>query len=207
MHNCQQVVLASNNPGKIKEIDEILSSKRFNVLPQSKFNVPDVEESGKTFVENAILKARAAAIVSGLPSIADDSGIEVDILNGAPGIYSARYAGANASDKENLQLLINNVVASGINQPVARYQCIIVYLQHAFDATPIIAEGIWEGYIVTEPKGKNGFGYDPIFYVPTHQCTSAELTPKVKNIISHRGQALKILSEKLSQMSINLNSK
>ena len=200
------MVLASNNPGKLTEISEILSSKQFEVLPQSKFNVPDVEESGKTFVENAILKARAAAIVSGLPSIADDSGIEVDILNGDPGIYSARYAGANASDKENLQLLINNVVATGINQPVARYQCIIVYLQHALDPTPIIAEGTWKGHIVTEPKGKNGFGYDPIFYVPTHQCTSAELTPEVKNSISHRGQALKILSEKLSQMSIILNS-
>jgi XTP/dITP diphosphohydrolase len=189
-----QIVLASNNQGKLREIDQILKNKGIDLLPQSKFNVLEVEETGKTFIENAILKARAAASHSGLPAIADDSGIEVDILKGKPGIYSARYAGDNATDEENLNLLIQDVIANGVSQPVARYQCVIVFMRHALDPMPIIAEGSWEGYIVTEPKGEYGFGYDPIFYVPTHNCTSAELMPDIKNKISHRGLALKKLS-------------
>ena len=196
----QQVVLASNNPGKLGEIDQILKDKGIALLPQSRFNVPAVEETGKTFVENAILKARMAASVSGLPAIADDSGIEVDVLNGEPGIYSARYAGVQASDEENLQLLIKNVTNTGKTHPLARYQCIIVYLRHATDPMPLIADGTWEGYIVTQPRGKNGFGYDPIFYVPTHHCTSAELNPDEKNRISHRGLALQKFTTLLSAM-------
>ena len=196
----QQVVLASNNPGKLGEIDRILKDQGIELLPQERFNIPAVEETGKTFVENAILKARMAASVSGLPAIADDSGIEVDVLNGEPGIYSARYAGVQASDEENLQLLIKNVTDTGKPHPLARYQCIIVYLRHALDPMPLIADGTWEGYIDTQPRGKNGFGYDPIFYVPTHQCTSAELNPDEKNRISHRGLALQKLSILLSAM-------
>jgi XTP/dITP diphosphohydrolase len=189
-----QVVLASNNAGKLREIKQVLKNKGIELLPQSNFNVPVIEETGNTFVENAILKAREAARVSGLPAMADDSGIEVDILNGKPGIYSARYAGKNATDEENLQLLIRNVIHSGETRPLARYHCVIVYLRHAMDPMPIIAEGTWEGLIVTEPKGENGFGYDPVFYVPTHNCTSAELSPAAKNKISHRGLALQKLS-------------
>jgi XTP/dITP diphosphohydrolase len=194
----KDVVLASNNPGKLKEIAEILQGKGINLIPQSRFKVPEVEETGKTFIENALLKARAAAQVSGLPAIADDSGIEVDVLHGEPGIYSARYAGLNASDEENLQLLVKNVIATGIEKPVARYQCLIVYLEHPEDPTSIIAEGSWEGYIVTEPKGSNGFGYDPVFYLPSHHCTSAELEPDVKNVLSHRALALRQFAEKLT---------
>jgi len=192
-----QVVLASNNSGKLTEITHILSGANIELLPQSKFNVTEVEETGKSFVENALIKARHASALSGIAAIADDSGIEVDVLNGAPGIYSARYAGEGATDEDNLKLLVDNVLASGVRNPVARYQCVLVYLRHADDPMPLIAEGTWEGYIVTEPVGKNGFGYDPIFYVPGHHCTSAQLDPKEKNKISHRGIALKKLADKI----------
>jgi XTP/dITP diphosphohydrolase len=201
----QQVVLASNNKGKLKEMREILAPLGIELLPQAHFNVPVVDETGLTYVENAILKARMAAAVSGLPAIADDSGIEVDILGGAPGIYSARYAGENATDQQNLDLLVSNVVATGVNKPVARYQCVIVYMRNAGDALPIIATGTWEGHIVFEARGSYGFGYDPIFFVPTHDCTSAELPPAVKNRISHRGQALQALVQALKHIHYILN--
>ncbi len=193
-----QVVLASNNPGKLKEITRILADTDITLVAQAELNIPEVEETGKSFVENALIKARHASIISGLPAIADDSGIEVDILNGEPGIYSARYAGQGATDEENLQLLIDNIIKSGMDKPVARYQCVIVYLRHGNDPMPLIAEGTWEGYLVTEPVGENGFGYDPVFYVPDYQCTSAQLDPDEKNRISHRGLALNKLAEKLS---------
>ncbi len=193
-----QVVLASNNPVKIKEITRILADTDITLVAQAELNIPEVEETGKSFVENALIKARHASIISGLPAIADDSGIEVDILNGEPGIYSARYAGQGATDEENLQLLIDNIIKSGMDKPVARYQCVIVYLRHGNDPMPLIAEGTWEGYLVTEPVGENGFGYDPVFYVPDYQCTSAQLDPDEKNRISHRGLALNKLAEKLS---------
>jgi len=196
----QQVVLASNNAGKLREMGQILAPLGIELLAQSRFDVPVVEETGLTYVENAILKARMAAAVSGLPAIADDSGIEVDVLEGAPGIYSARYAGENATDQENLDLLVNNVVVTGAAQPTARYQCVIVYMRDVRDATPIIATGVWEGHIVFESRGTNGFGYDPIFFVPTHGCTSAELPPELKNRISHRGQALQNLVHALKNM-------
>ncbi len=194
-----QVVLASNNPGKLKEITRILADTDITLVAQAELNIPEVEETGKSFVENALIKARHASIISGLPAIADDSGIEVDILNGEPGIYSARYAGQGATDEENLQLLIDNIIKSGMDKPVARYQCVIVYLRHGNDPMPLIAEGTWEGYLVTEPVGENGFGYDPVFYVPDYQCTSAQLDPDEKNRISHRGLALNKLAEKLSR--------
>jgi XTP/dITP diphosphohydrolase len=193
-----RVILASGNPGKLKEMAALLEHIGLEVLPQSRFEVPEALETGTSFAENAIIKARNATVHTGLPALADDSGIEVDVLDGAPGIYSARFAGSGATDEENLQLLIDKVLATGIERPTARYQCVIAYLRGPDDATPVIARGTWHGYIVTSPRGSNGFGYDPVFYVPEHGCTSAQLDPQVKNRISHRGQALQSLQEQLS---------
>jgi len=187
------LVLASSNPGKVREINQMLAGLDLNVVPQSDFKVIDAEETGLTFVENALLKARNATRHTGLPAIADDSGIEVDYLNGAPGIYSARYAGKNASDEQNLRRLLDDLVGIPEAERTARFQCLMVYLRHEFDPTPIICQGTWEGRILLEPRGANGFGYDPIFFVPTHNCSSAELPPEVKNKLSHRGQALRLL--------------
>ena len=175
----------------------MLSSLDVEVRPQSEFNVDEVEETGLTFVENAILKARHAAKISGLPAIADDSGLEVDALNGAPGIYSARYAGTDATDEQNLQKLLADLKNVPDEQRTARFQCLLVYLRHADDPTPLICQGTWEGFITQEPMGDNGFGYDPVFFVPKHNCTSAQLTPEQKNQLSHRGQALNKLLTKL----------
>jgi len=194
----EQVVLASNNRGKLQELADLFAGLEIRVRPQADFAVSEVEETGLSFVENAILKARHAALHARLPAIADDSGIEVEFLSGAPGIYSARYAGNGASDTDNLQLLLEKVKQSGLDRPAARYQCVIVFLNHDTDATPLIAHGTWHGHIVTDPRGSNGFGYDPIFYVPTHGCTAAELAPAEKNRISHRGQAMQDLVRKLT---------
>jgi len=187
------IVLASGNPGKVREINELLAGLDLQVRPQSEFGVADAEETGLTFVENAILKARNAALHTGLPAIADDSGIEVDALNGAPGIYSARFAGAGASDRDNLEKLLAELQGVPEEGRSARFQCLLVYLRHATDPTPLICQGTWEGRILTAPRGAHGFGYDPVFYVPTHGCSSAELPPEVKNALSHRGQALRKL--------------
>jgi len=189
----QDIVLASSNPGKVREINQLLAELDLQVRPQSEFNVIDAEETGLTFVENAILKARNAAQHTGLPAIADDSGIEVDALRGAPGIYSARFAGAGASDRDNLDKLLAELEDVPEAQRSARFQCLMVYLRHASDPTPLICQGTWEGRILFEPRGENGFGYDPVFHVPTHNCSSAELEPDVKNTLSHRGQALRLL--------------
>ncbi len=189
----QQIVLATGNPGKVREIQALLEPLDIEVLPQSRFDVPDVEETGLTFVENAILKARNAAEHTGLPAIADDSGIEVDALDGAPGIYSARYAGAGASDRDNLEKLLADLEGVPDERRTARFQCLMVYMRHGLDPTPLICQGTWEGRILTAPRGAGGFGYDPVFYVPTHECSSAELPPEVKNRLSHRGQALRRL--------------
>jgi len=189
----KHIVLASNNPGKVREINQMLAGLSLTVKPQSEFGVPEAEETGLTFVENALLKARNAARLTGLPAIADDSGIEVDILNGAPGIYSARFAGKGASDEQNLRKLLTDLAAITEEERTARFQCLMVYLRHEFDPTPVICQGTWEGRILFEPRGTNGFGYDPIFFVPTHNCSSAELPPEVKNKLSHRGQALRAL--------------
>lgn len=198
----KNVVLASSNPGKLREINQILTSLALTVVPQSDYNVPDADETGLTFVENALLKARNATRHSGLPAIADDSGIEVDYLNGAPGIYSARYAGKNANDAQNLEKLLANL--KGIPDPerTARFQCLMVYLRHEFDPTPVICQGTWEGKILLEPRGKNGFGYDPVFFVPTHNCSSAELPAEEKNKLSHRGQALRKLVKELGHIRL-----
>ena len=194
----QKIVLASNNKGKVREFGEMLSTLNMEVVPQATFNIEDADETGLTFVENAIIKARHASTIAGLPAIADDSGLEVDFLNGAPGIYSARYsdmenAGKDATDEKNLLKLLDALKDVPEEKRTARFQCVLVYMRHAEDPTPIICQGTWEGIINTEKHGDNGFGYDPIFYVPTHNCSSAELSSEEKNKLSHRGQALKKL--------------
>jgi len=194
----RKVVLASGNKGKVREIGALLADLDFEVVPQSDFDIIEAEESGLTFVENAIIKARHAAELTGLPAIADDSGLEVDALNGAPGIYSSRFAGTNASDQDNLEKLLADLKEIPEVKRTARFQCLIVYMKHAADPTPIICQGSWEGRILFESHGTNGFGYDPVFYVPSHNCASAELPPEVKNRLSHRGQALQELLTALS---------
>ena len=192
-----KVVLASGNAGKVREFNQLLGGQHIEVVPQSHFGVPEAAETGLTFVENAILKARNAALHTGLPAVADDSGIEVDALNGAPGIYSARYAGEGASDEANLRKLL--VALDGVpeDRRTARFQCLIVYLRHAEDPTPLVCQGTWEGTILAAPRGENGFGYDPVFLVPGRGLSSAELPPDEKNRLSHRGQALRRLLEAL----------
>ena len=189
----QKIVLASNNKGKVREFGEMLSILNMEVVPQATFNIEDADETGLTFVENAIIKARHASAIAGLPAIADDSGLEVDFLNGAPGIYSARYSGEGATDEKNLHKLLDALKDVPEEKRTARFQCLLVYMRHAEDPTPIICQGTWEGIIMTEPQGENGFGYDPIFYVPSHNCSSAQLAADEKNKLSHRGQALKKL--------------
>lgn len=196
----QIVVLASSNADKVREINELLAGLDYAVVPQSQFGVPEVEETGLTFVENAILKARNAARHTGHPAVADDSGIEVDALNGAPGVHSARYAGAGASDRANVDKLLAALRGVPDAERTARFRCVMVYLRHADDPTPVIAQGTWEGRIATEPRGANGFGYDPVFLVPDRDCTSAELAPEEKNQLSHRGQALRALLASLRNL-------
>lgn len=195
-----RIVFASGNAGKVREIGQLLEGLSIDVLPQSDFNVPEIEETGCTFVENAILKARNAAHHTGLAVIADDSGIVVDVLQGRPGIVSARFAGVGASDEDNLNKLIEMIKPFPEEQRTARFICSMVYLRHEYDPVPIIAHGVWEGQLITDPKGSNGFGYDPMFYVSSQQCTSAELTPEIKNKLSHRGQALTHLLGKLNEV-------
>ncbi len=194
----ERIVLATGNKGKVKEFSELLADQHITVVPQSDFGVPDAEETGLTFVENAILKARNAARHTGLPAIADDSGLEVDHLNGAPGIYSARYAGDGGSAANNAKLLraLSDVPTE---RRAARFQCVLVYLRHAEDPTPIICQGTWEGTILENPQGEAGFGYDPLFFVPDEGCSAAELPAERKNELSHRGQALRCLLASLSR--------
>jgi len=193
-----KVVLATGNSGKLREMRAMLQAMPWDILPQSEFNCPDAIEDGLSFVENAIKKARHACAFTGLPAIADDSGLEVDALLGAPGIYSARYAGEGASDEQNLQKLLLELKDVPQEKRGARFRCVIVYMRHDLDPSPLICEGSWEGRIADEKQGGYGFGYDPIFYVPALDCSSAELSANQKNAISHRGQALGALAEKLS---------
>ena len=190
MNHQKKLVLASANPGKIKELQELLSGQGITIVPQGDLSIPDIEETGLTFVENAILKARNAAALSGLPAIADDSGLEVDYLLGAPGIYSARYAGRDANDTTNREKLLAALLDVPAKNRSARYQTVIVYLRHAEDPTPIICQGTWEGRIAFEDRGSEGFGYDPIFYVPETDCHAAELDKATKHSLSHRGKAI-----------------
>ncbi|WP_456412490.1 RdgB/HAM1 family non-canonical purine NTP pyrophosphatase [Thiolapillus sp.] len=195
----QRIILASNNPGKVREISQLLADQEMEVLPQSTFDIAEAEETGLTFVENAILKARNAAIHSGLPAIADDSGLEVDALQGAPGIYSARFAGPGASDADNNRKLLAELENTPEEQRTARFQCLIVYMRHGADPVPVICQGSWEGRILRHPQGENGFGYDPLFFVPEKSCSAAELPAAVKNAMSHRGKALRCLMQALSR--------
>jgi len=193
----QTVVLASDNAGKLRELSEVLAPLGVMLKPQSDFNVPEADETGLSFVENAILKARAAASHSGLPAIADDSGLEVDYLKGAPGIYSARYSGGG--DTANNARLLKALGALPAAQRSARFQCVLVFMRHDLDPTPLVCQASWEGTILFEPRGENGFGYDPLFYVPGHQCSSAELPREIKNQLSHRAKASALLFEALRQ--------
>jgi len=187
-----RVVIASSNPGKLREFADILPAG-FGLTPQSALDVPYVEESGKTFIENAIIKARNASRHAKLPAIADDSGLEVDFLGGSPGVYSARYAGPGATDADNIEKLLNELKGVTGEYRTARFHCVIALLYDSDDPHPLICEGAWEGLIRNRPCGKNGFGYDPVFHVPTHNCSAAELDTAVKNQLSHRAQALRKL--------------
>lgn len=189
----RQIVLASGNKGKLREFNQVLGGLGVEVLPQSEFNVPDADETGLSFVENAILKARHACQLTGLPSLADDSGLEVDALKGAPGIYSARFAGTGASDAENNTRLLRLLEGKSPEERSARFRCVLVFMRHAEDPTPLICQGTWEGQILSHPQGENGFGYDPLFLVPGLDIASAQLPSEQKNRISHRGQAVQQL--------------
>ncbi len=186
-------MLATGNAGKVRELQGLLRESAYMVIPQVELGVTDVAETGITFIENALLKARHAAEVTGLPAIADDSGLCVDALNGAPGIYSARYAGTGATDADNIAKLLTAL--SAISAPVlsCRFVCVMAYLRHAADPRPILAEGVWEGCITLTPRGSQGFGYDPIFEIPALNQTAAELPAATKEVLSHRGQALRKL--------------
>ncbi|MCE9678040.1 RdgB/HAM1 family non-canonical purine NTP pyrophosphatase [Shewanella sp. AS1] len=195
------IVLASGNKGKLKEFSEILSEFGIEVLPQSQLNVQEVPETGTTFVENAIIKARHAAQVTGLPAIADDSGLEVDLLQGAPGIYSARYAGENAKDQDNYLKLLEALKENPAPRH-GRFQCVLVYMRHSADPTPIISQASWEGTIGFEARGDNGHGYDPIFIPENHSCSAAELSSDEKNALSHRGKAMQLLLAQLKAKGV-----
>ncbi len=193
----QKVVLATGNAGKVRELASLLNDFGLDVVAQTELNVESVEETGLTFIENAILKARHAAKVTGLPAIADDSGLAVDVLGGAPGIYSARYAGEDASDQQNLEKLLVALQDVPDDQRQAQFHCVLVYMRHAEDPTPLVCHGSWPGVITREAAGNGGFGYDPIFFVPDAGKTAAELSREEKIAVSHRGQALKLLLEAL----------
>ena len=193
----RELVLASDNSGKLRELGALLSGAGFSVVGQGALGVIPAEETGKTFVENAILKARNAAEQTGRPAIADDSGIEVDALDGAPGVYSARFAGKGASDADNVAKLLSQLADVPFEERRARFRCLMVSLRWADDPAPLICEGTWPGYIAVSPSGENGFGYDPVFWVPEENCTAAELAPSVKNTLSHRAKALDLLINEL----------
>ncbi len=198
----KRLVLASNNPGKLRELTALLADFDCALLPQAEFGVPEVAETGTTFVENAIIKARHAAAHTGLPALADDSGIAVDALGGAPGVYSARFAGPGASDADNNALLVEKLRDVPAAERGAHYRAVIVLMQSATDPSPLICEGRWDGVIRLEPAGNGGFGYDPHFYLPELDCTSAELAAAEKNRRSHRGQALAALRARLAEHGV-----
>jgi len=195
------VVLASDNQEKIWEINSLLRNTPLEVVGQGSLGVEPIEETGTTFIENALLKARNAARQTGLAAIADDSGLEVDALGGRPGVYSARFAGPQATDTKNVEKLLAALDGISPEKRSARFRCAMVYVTHADDPDPLICEGAWEGKIITEPKGDNGFGYDPIFWIEGEKATAAELAPERKNILSHRGQALRMLVAQLAERS------
>ncbi|WP_201290167.1 RdgB/HAM1 family non-canonical purine NTP pyrophosphatase [Stenotrophomonas sp. 364] len=191
------LVLASGNAGKLKELQAMLGDLPLQIVAQGELGVSDVPETGLTFVENALIKARHASAVTGLPALADDSGLIVDALDGAPGLYSARYAGSPTNDAANNAKLLDALREVPANRRTARFYAVIVLLRHANDPQPLICEGSWEGVILDETRGSNGFGYNPVFLDPTHGLTAAEMDPAQKNAISHRALALQLLKQKL----------
>lgn len=199
MNPIKKIVLASGNAGKVREINKLFAGSGIAVVPQTELGVPEVPETGTTFVENAIIKARHAAQFTGLPAISDDSGIEVDALDSRPGVYSARYAGVGASDEDNNKLMLTELNGVAEAERSARYQCLIVFMRSPTDPVPIITQGSWEGRILAAPQGDGGFGYDPIFYVPTHHCSGGELSLEIKNTLSHRAIALNAMLEQFKK--------
>lgn len=193
----QKIVLATGNAGKLKELRALLADQPFDIVSQKDLGITDADETGLSFVENAILKARHASRISGMPALADDSGLCVDVLGGAPGIYSARYAGPGASDADNNRKLLETLLPLRAQSPLtARFVCVLVLVRHADDPLPLICQGEWEGEILAQPRGEQGFGYDPLFFVPSDNMSSAELPRERKNALSHRGQALQQLKAK-----------
>ncbi|MDR5903917.1 RdgB/HAM1 family non-canonical purine NTP pyrophosphatase [Franzmannia qiaohouensis] len=198
MSRAFDIVLASGNAGKIREFNQLLSPLGYEVKAQADYGVAEVEETGLTFIENALLKAREASRVSGLPALADDSGLVVDALQGAPGIYSARYAGEPKSDEANNRKLLDQLLEVPEGERSARYWCVLVYLRHADDPVPLIVQQHWQGEILAHPRGEGGFGYDPLFWIPEVRMSVAELSAEEKNRLSHRGRAMQALLAQLS---------
>jgi len=197
-----KIVLASNNTGKLREFNDMFADTDIHIVPQGEFEVEDAIEDGLSFVENAIIKARHACEKTKLPAIADDSGLEVDFLKGAPGIYSARYSGEHGNDRAHNQLVLEQLTGLEQEKRTARFQCVLAFMRHAEDPTPLICQASWEGFILEEERGVNGFGYDPLFWVPEHECSSAELPKETKNSLSHRGKALQLLLAVLKEKYI-----
>lgn len=193
----EKIVLASGNAGKLRELQALLADQGLSLISQSELGLQEADETGLTFVENALLKARFASQQSGLPALADDSGLAVDALGGAPGIYSARYSGAGATDQRNIGLLLERMRDVPESERSAQFHCVLVLLRHANDPVPLICHGVWHGKILTEARGEGGFGYDPVFWVPELNCAAAELSKAQKNSISHRGRALRQLLQQL----------
>ena len=197
-----QIVLASNNAGKLREFSQMFEALGITITPQGKLGVEDAIEDGLSFVENAIIKARHACKVTGLPAIADDSGLEIDALNGAPGIYSARFAGTHGNDKANNALVLEKLNTTEQAKRTARFQCVLAFMRFEHDPTPLVCQGSWEGFILEQEQGENGFGYDPLFWVPEKNCSSAELPKEIKNSISHRAKALQQLMTHFSSVPV-----
>ena len=195
----KKLVLATSNAGKVQEMDSVLADLGFEVISQRDLNVEDAIEDGLSFVENSLIKSRHASRITGLPAVADDSGISVDALNGAPGIYSARYAGDSCDDQANNDLLLENMRNVAETDRGIQFVCVLSYVRHAEDPMPLIAQGVWHGSLLFEERGTEGFGYDPLFWVPTHKLASAELEPNVKRQISHRAKALELLCQQLTK--------
>jgi len=196
----ERLVLASGNPGKVNELESLLDGLVAEIRPQSFYYVPEAAETGTTFIENAIIKARNAAAHTGLPAVADDSGLEIPALDGAPGVRSARWAGDDADQTANNARLCDELIDLGPHERTALYRCVLVYMRHADDPAPLIAEGHWVGEVTDQPRGTGGFGYDPHFYLPEQGCTAAELDAATKNRLSHRGQALGHLRSRMEAL-------
>ncbi|MFT6388542.1 MAG: XTP/dITP diphosphohydrolase [Cellvibrionaceae bacterium] len=197
--NFSKIILASNNKGKLREFNDMFANADINIIPQGEFDVEDAIEDGLSFVENAIIKARHACKKTNLPAIADDSGLEIDVLNGAPGIYSARYSGEHGNDRAHNQLVLDQLTGLEQSKRTARFQCVLAFMRHAEDPAPLICQASWEGLILEAERGSNGFGYDPLFWISGHECSSAELPKEVKNGLSHRGKALQLLLTALKE--------